>query len=263
MPSVRVVALPDHLETDALSGAVAVVIDVLRATTTIADALGNNAACVIPVASIDAARMIAHDRPGALLCGERGGIKPERFTLGNSPAEYTAEAVGGRELVLTTTNGTRALHMCDRAHEILTASLTNLASVAQALARRDRDAVLVCSGTDRRVSLEDCICAGLMVGALGESHRPDDSAMLAEHAARGAVARWGSLRDAVASSFHAGRLVELGFGDDVAHASRCSVCPVVPCFDPATGEIRAIAASDGIAAGEVRVESASPPGTTG
>jgi len=263
MPAVRVVALPDHLEADALSGAVAVVIDVLRATTTIAHALEHNASCVIPVASIDAARMIAHDRPGALLCGERGGIKPERFTLGNSPAEYTREAVGGRDLVLTTTNGTRALHMCERAQEILTASLTNLGGVADALTRRDRDAVLVCSGTDRRVSLEDCICAGLLVDALRESHTPDDSAMLAEHAARGAVARFGSLREAVASSFHAVRLVELGFGDDVAYSSQRSVCPLVPRFDPATGEIRAIAGPDGVVAGGVRVESTFPPGITG
>lgn len=261
MPNLRVVALPDHLGPDALSGAVAVVIDVLRATTTIAHALGHGAACVIPVASVDAARMIAHDRPGALLCGERGGIKPEHFTLGNSPAEYTPAAVEGRELVLSTTNGTRALHMCDRAQEILTASLTNMGAVAGALTERRLDTVLVCSGTDGRVSFEDCLCAGLLADALRDSHTPDDDARLMQDAALGALERCGSLEGAVASSFHAVRLVGLGFGDDVAFASQRSVCPVVPRLDPATGEIRPIGGGARIGRGEARIESFFPAPT--
>ncbi|MFG0300036.1 MAG: 2-phosphosulfolactate phosphatase [Phycisphaerales bacterium JB047] len=240
MPTLSAVTLPDHLDQEKLSGSIAVVIDVLRATTTIARALEHNARCVLPVASIDSARMIAHERENALLCGERSGIKPEGFSLGNSPAEYTQEAVGGRDLVLTTTNGTRALHMCDAAYEVLTGSLTNLDALADELGTREQNIVLVCSGTDRKVSLEDAIAAGLIAEALHTTHTLDDSAALLRDAAHGAVHRHGSLQQAIASSYHAGRLNDLGFDADVRFASQRSCCPIVPRFDPATGEIRAI-----------------------
>jgi len=240
MPTIRAALLPDHLASFQLSGAVAVVIDVLRATTTISHALEHGALCILPVASIDSARMIAHDRTGTLLCGERGGIKPEGFSLGNSPAEYTLDSVGGRELVLTTTNGTRALHMCDDAHEILTASITNLDAIARELTRRENDIVLVCSGTDGRFSLEDGIAAGLLAEAIGSSHSLDDSAAMMCDAAIGAIERCAGLEPAIASSYHAQRLIGLGFGDDVRFASQRSTCDIVPCFDAATGEIRAI-----------------------
>ncbi len=241
MPSISAVSLPDHLDDHLLPERIAVVIDVLRATTTIAHALDNAAACIIPVASIDAARLIAKQRHGALLCGERGGIRPDGFTLGNSPAEYSRETVGTMELVLSTTNGTRALQMCDNAHEVLTASITNLNAVASYLRSQDHDVTLVCSGTDRSVSLEDCICAGLLAARLQSTHAADDSAMLMRHAAEGAIERCGGLAAAIASSFHANRLVELGFGTDVSFAAMPDTSPALPCFDPAVGEIRCIA----------------------
>lgn len=231
MPQISAVALPDHLTSGVLTNKVAVVIDVLRATTTIAQALENGARCILPVASVDAARMIAHDRIGSLLCGERGGIKPEGFTLGNSPSEYTQEMVKDKDLVLTTTNGTRALHMCSTAYDIITASVTTLDAVCAYLQSTDRDAVLVCSGTDGQVSLEDCICAGMIAERLTESHALHDSALLLRHAAHGAIG----------SSFHAQRLINLGFGNDVEFASEQSISTVVPYFDPATGEITAVA----------------------
>lgn len=231
MPKICAVALPDHLDADSLRGCVAVVIDVLRATTTIARAFEQGACCVVPVASIDAARLIAHERAGSLLCGERGGVKPDGFALGNSPREYTRELVHGRDLVLTTTNGTRAMHLCCSAQEIITASITTLDAVCGYLRDIELDAVLVCSGTDRAVSLEDCVCAGMIVESLASTHTPDDSAKLMRLASAASIE----------TSFHAHRLVELGFGEDVVFAGRRSVCEVVPCFDPATGEIRALA----------------------
>lgn len=236
MPTLEAVALPDHLTPDQLSGKVAVVIDVLRATTTIVHALGEGASCVLPVASVEGARMIAHEREGALLCGERGGVKPEGFAMGNSPLEYTRPVVGGRACVLSTTNGTRAMHMATGAREVVIGAITNLGAVCAYLSAGERGVVLVCSGTDGLVTLEDCIGAGLMVDRLG-GFDADDSALLMREAAAGAIARWGGLEGAVASSFHARRLVGMGFGDDVRYASGDSVSGVVPVFDPATGEI--------------------------
>lgn len=240
MPTISAVALPDHLDPSQLKGRIAIVIDVLRATTTIAHALEQGASCILPVASIDAARMIAHERAGSLLCGERSGIKPEGFNLGNSPREYTPEQINGRDLVLTTTNGTRALRMCEDAHRIYTASITNLAAVCAELEQQQQDIVLVCSGTDRRVSLEDCIAAGLIASRLQASHTADDSALLMINAAEGAIESNAGLEPAIASSFHARRLINMGFANDVKDASQPSTTPCVPCFDPATGEIRPV-----------------------
>ncbi len=238
MPHVSAVLLPDHLAENELTDRVAIVIDVLRATTTVTHALDEGAACVIPVASVDAARMIAHERGGSLLCGERGGIRPDGFHLGNSPAEYRRGVVGGKDLVLTTTNGTRALGLCERAFSIFVGALTNLEAVVAAVRSAERDVVLVCSGTDGRVSLEDVICAGLFASRLKPSHDLDDSAMGVMFAGEGAIDRCDGLEGAISSSFHAGRLVDMGFGADVEYASRLGVSDGVPCFDAVTGEIR-------------------------
>ena len=238
MPRVEAVALPDHLTVDQLRGKIAIVIDVLRATTTIVEALSHGARSVVAVASVDAARMISHDRPGSLLCGERGGIKPDGFALGNSPFEYTREHIVGVDCVLTTTNGTRALHMSQAAETILIGSVTNLDSLCLYVRSLDQDVVLVCSGTDRMVSLEDCLCAGLIVDRLGFD--ADDSAQLLLHAMRGAIKEYGGLEGAIRSSYHAQRLIDLGFENDVLYSSRDSISDIVPVFDPALGEIQGV-----------------------
>jgi 2-phosphosulfolactate phosphatase len=128
--------------------------------------------------------------------------------------------------------------MAGDASEIYTASITNLAALCTLLETVQRDLVLICSGTDRRVSLEDCICAGLVAQRLRISHEADDSALLMCHAAEGAIERCGGLEGAIASSFHAKRLIDLGFAEDLHFASRVRACGCVPMFDPATGEIR-------------------------
>jgi 2-phosphosulfolactate phosphatase len=236
MGRVDAVSLPDHLVDDQLRGKIAVVIDILRATTTIVEALDNGAKCIIPVASVDGARVIAHDRKGSILCGERGGMKPEGFELGNSPLEYSHSAVGGNDCVLTTTNGTRALHMATQADEVLIGSITNVDVLCAWIRQDGRDVVLVCSGTDGCVSLEDCVGAGAIVDRLG--YNATDCASMMWHSMQGAMDRFGGIRYAVESSFHAKRLIKLGFEDDVAFACNAGSSSVVPVFDSCIGEIR-------------------------
>ena len=235
MPTLDAVALPDHLVADQLRGKIAVVIDILRATTTIVEALNNGASCVVPVASVDGARVIAHDREDALLCGERGGVRPDGFSLGNSPLEYEPSVINGRVCVLTTTNGTRALHMATAADEVLVGAITNVEALCDWIRRDGRDVVLVCSGTDGRVSFEDCLGAGLIVDRLGYSS--SDNAAMMFHAMEGAAERFGGLRYAVESSFHAKRLIGMGFGVDVAFACEAGKSSIVPVFDSVVGEI--------------------------
>lgn len=157
------------------AGGLAVVMDVLRATTTLTVALAAGAARVTPVASPEAAFELGRRRPNALLCGERGGLKVPGFALGNSPFEYTAERVAGRELVFASTNGSLALIAAHRSRRRLIAAFVNASAVLRELVRAgamlrsvggDAGVTLVCAGKEGRFSLEDSglagwLCAGL------------------------------------------------------------------------------------------------------
>ncbi len=235
MPTIDAVALPDHLMSNQLNGKIAVVIDILRATTTIVEALGNGARCIVPVASVDGARVLSHKRANSILCGERSGIKPDGFTLGNSPLEYDPQTILEKDCVLTTTNGTRAIHMADAADEVLIGSVSNVDALCSCIRDDGRDVVLICSGTDGMVSFEDCLGAGLIIDRL--SYAATDNAAMMYHAMEGASIRFGGFRFAVESSFHAKRLIEMGFGKDVEHACQMGISSVVPVFDSVIGEI--------------------------
>lgn len=158
-----------------LAGAACVVFDVLRATTTMVTALANGAAAIVPVEDIAAALELRRQQADVLLGGERGGRRigadltgGVKFDLGNSPREYAPERVRGRTIVMTTTNGTRALRACLGAQRIWLGALANLAAVAA----RVRDSAprplwLVCSGTGEAAAWEDTLAAGALCEALG------------------------------------------------------------------------------------------------
>ena len=153
-----------------LGAAVCVVFDVLRATSTILTALFNGARRIYPVATIEEARTFRDAQlPDALLGGERGGVRIEGFDLGNSPREYTPEAVAGRDIITTTTNGTVALRACTGAQTVLAGAFLNLRALAAFLSAGDfeaRSIVLVCAGTGEHFALEDGLAAGALVAAL-------------------------------------------------------------------------------------------------
>ncbi len=148
----------------ALAETTAVVINVLRATTTIVEALANGAVGVYPTTSAeDAAKLAASlGREDTLLCGERKGVKVDGFDLGNSPAEFTAAVVDGRKLVMSTTNGTRAFSSASEAQRVLVCAFTNLSAVAAAVAIDETLAVL-CAGQGDRFSIDDAVCAGHLI----------------------------------------------------------------------------------------------------
>ncbi|MCS6976304.1 MAG: 2-phosphosulfolactate phosphatase [Gemmatales bacterium] len=162
--------LPRHVSPEQLRGGVAVVIDVLRATTTIVHALAAGCTAVIPVLEVEEARRLksAEANGKVLLGGERGGKAPEGFDLGNSPWEYTPQRCRGRQLILTTTNGTRAIHAALPAERILLAAFVNFTAVAEQLLKETRPIHLMCAGTDDDVTLEDALLAGALVEVLCE-----------------------------------------------------------------------------------------------
>jgi len=165
-----------EVDVSSLGDATVAVIDVVRATTTIAEALANGARAIYPMASTeDAARLAAvFGRPDALLCGERRGVKVEGFDLGNSPREFTPEAVGGRQLVMSTTNGTRALTTGQEGARLLSVAFTNLGASARAVADVER-LVVVCAGMSDRFALDDALCAGHLIVRLADLDGDDDS----------------------------------------------------------------------------------------
>lgn len=157
-----------------LTDATCVVLDVLRATSTMVTALANGARAIIPVAEIHEALAIRARQPDVLLAGEREGLRigtdrtgGVHFDLGNSPREFTSERVRNRVIVMTTTNGTRALRACAPAGEVLVGSFLNLQTVAAYLQRNPPSALLVVgSGTHEQAALEDTLAAGALCEAV-------------------------------------------------------------------------------------------------
>ena len=169
---------------------VCVVFDVLRATSSMMAALGNGAAAIIPVADIPEALGIRKRKPEVLLAGEREGRRIEAdltgsiaFDLGNSPREFTKEKVSGKTIVMSTTNGTRALRACAQARMVVVGSFLNLRATAAFIEKQNAaDLLLVCSGTFDQAAYEDILGAGALCDLLWSNYEEGavaDSAQIA------------------------------------------------------------------------------------
>jgi 2-phosphosulfolactate phosphatase len=165
-----------------LTGVTAIVLDVVRASTTIVAALAGGARAVVPVGTPEVARAFRATSDGGpvLIGGERGGAPPPGFDHGNSPAEYTPDRVRGRTVVFTTTNGTRALLAVAGARRIAVAGFVNATSVVRWALADPGDMLLVCAGERGRFCLEDAVGAGLLVARLAAAgHTLTDAARAA------------------------------------------------------------------------------------
>jgi 2-phosphosulfolactate phosphatase len=160
--------LPSLIEADALNGGTAVIIDILRASSTMITAMQNGAKRVIPCGTTEEAFRLREQSPNEsiILGGERGGVKIQGFDFGNSPAEYSTAAVAGRTVVFTTTNGTKAILKASPAATILIGAFLNRAVIADRLLQEQRDTHLICAGTDGIVTGEDVLFAGAIVDEL-------------------------------------------------------------------------------------------------
>jgi len=246
--------LYNRIPQGSVAGGIAVVIDVLRASTTIITALAHGAAGVRPVLTIEQARELAAPNEAGtamLLGGERGGLRIDGFDLGNSPLEYAPARIAGRRIVITTTNGTAALDACGAAAEVLIGAIVNRTAVAaraRELARSQGVAAihLVCAGTDGQVTEEDLLAAGGILDAasrLAGSDRDtlDASAMAARQQFRGVLAAAGGAdaAQAIVAAFAASRggrnLVDLGMQADLPVAAAIDSLPVVPRLDRGRG----------------------------
>lgn len=216
-----------------VQGRTVFVIDILRAATTICAAMHHGARAILPVADSDEALRLAQtlDSDDVLLAGERQSRPIPGFALGNSPREMTPEAVRGRMIILTTTNGTRALLAMTGAHAVYPMAAANLEAAglrAQQVWERDRDLLIVCAGREGQFALDDAYCAGrLVLAALGGRKRRrglNDGA----RAALDFVSRYGLVWERPLVASEAGRdLAALGMGEDVVDAGRENAYPVL------------------------------------
>jgi 2-phosphosulfolactate phosphatase len=215
-----------------LAGATAVVIDAIRATTTIAAALAAGCRQVVPYRTPEEVRAEAARRPAGsvVTAGERCGVRIEGLDFNNSPSAMNAANVAGRTLLLTTTNGTQAIHDALAAHAVLIGAMPNRRAVARRAAALGRRLVFVSAGTVGAVSCEDTLVAGATIAALLEE--PGSAAWHLEDSARVALAAWRGAADCLAEIFHqtwgGAFIAQLGLEDDLAVCAQVDTLDVVP-----------------------------------
>ena len=160
---------PQEVEGQGLQDQTAVVIDVLRATSTVVAALAAGAEAIYPVVSIEDAIKLATSlgREDALLAAERRGQRIEGFDLGNSPTDFTPDGVGGKRIVMSTTNGTAALVTSADADRVVIAALVNLSAVAGSVVDAEQ-LTIVCAGREGQFAIDDALCAGILVSRLAD-----------------------------------------------------------------------------------------------
>lgn len=203
---------------------IVVVIDIFRATSSICYGFENGALEIIPVATVEECR--SYEGQDYLLAAERNGEVVEGFDFGNSPFSYTKEKVEGKKIVLTTTNGTHAIHQARNAKQIVIGSFLNLDSISNWLAKQDSDVLLLCSGWKNKFNLEDTLFAGAVVHKLKNTiNHFCDAAIAAEDLYLKAQP---NLREYLYKSSHSQRLKELNIEADVQFCLKENICTVIP-----------------------------------
>ncbi|QDV41902.1 putative 2-phosphosulfolactate phosphatase [Stieleria neptunia] len=229
--SISVSLTPSELSPECdLHQACSVIIDVLRATSVMATAGQSGVGRMTTCENVHAAAQLADQTPiRPLLCGERHCKPIDGFDLGNSPAEYTPERVADRDLVLTTTNGTRAIHAAMRSRRLLAASFLNLNATVAAV-RSEPHLQIVCAGTNGQISFEDVLLAGAIIDRLdppalqdsAPSGHLDDSARIAWSAWRQADVNTRPLGQSLAQSLGGRNLIEAGYEADLQRCAQVS-----------------------------------------
>ena len=217
-----------------LTGRGVVVVDVLRASTTVITALANGAKAIIPAATAEEAVRLASnlEKDGVVLAGERKSLKIEGFALGNSPREMTAAAVGGKTIVLATTNGTPALVAAQGGDPVLVGAPVNFKALVErvrAVLLEPRDLLVICAGRERQFAIEDAYTAGRLIKAVKKGLRK----LALNDAARTALAltdELASWQDALEGSEAAHQLADVDLGEDVAFAAQADRFGVVPVY---------------------------------
>jgi 2-phosphosulfolactate phosphatase len=216
---------PALIDLYAIENSIVVVIDILRATTSIVYGIDNGATAIIPVSLVEECE--GYKDKGFLLAAERDGKVVTGYDFGNSPYSYTAEKVKDKTIVLTTTNGTKALHLArSRASQVVIGSFLNLKSLCSWLETQEKDVLLLCAGWKDQFNLEDTLFAGAVVSQLRKCFTHfDDSSVAAEDLY--ALAQ-NDLRGYLHKSSHSQRLADLNIEKDVKFCLQLNICDAIP-----------------------------------
>ncbi|MFT4062047.1 MAG: 2-phosphosulfolactate phosphatase [Edaphocola sp.] len=230
-PLLEVCLSPALLHLYDTSETIVVIIDIFRATSTIAAALHNGAKMVIPVASVQACIDMRDTEPNCITAGERDGKVAPGLQYGNSPLEYSPDFIRGKTLALTTTNGTKLLHMVTNAAAIVTGSFLNFSATAHYLIKQNKKVLLACAAWKDKVNMEDTLFAGAVVDSVRQHFEVKcDGAFMAQHMYRQAAAG-ASLLDYLRVSSHYHRLSGYGLLRDMEYCTLPDQHPVVPVYN--------------------------------
>ncbi len=212
-----------------LDGKIAVIIDIFRATTSICYGIENGAEAIIPVAEVAECIAYRGQHPEYLVAAERNGEVVAGFDFGNSPFSYSHEKVNGKTIVLTTTNGTHALHQSIKAKRIVIGSFLNLTALCTWLNTQPEDVLLVCAGWKNNFNLEDTLFAGAVTDQLiHHGYVTDDAAIAAFDLYQLAK---GDLDGYLKKTSHSERLKQLGIEADIAFCLNVDTTTAIPVLD--------------------------------
>ncbi len=209
-----------------------VVIDVLRASTTITSAIANGAKEVIPVDSIEFAMKVSGNAFGGqtILAGERNTKKIEGFTLGNSPLEFDSENVSGKSIILFTTNGTKAIVRAKFSENLLICSFNNLQAISEHLLELNNDVNILCAGSSGMFCIEDTVCAGMLIKSIEKLDRKIEITDAGKASIILSNNFGSSTINVLKESEHGQRLIDNGFEADVEYCANFNTTDVIPFY---------------------------------
>jgi 2-phosphosulfolactate phosphatase len=229
MKNLEVCLTPALLPLFNIENSIVVVIDIFRATSSICYGIDNGATAIIPVAQVEECAAYREKNPDYLLAAERDGKVVDGFDFGNSPFSYTKEKVAGKTVVLTTTNGTHALHMSIAAKRIVIGSFLNLTAICNWLKQQNDNILLVCAGWKNNFNLEDTLFAGAVAEQLkGLDYKWDDAAIAANDMYQLAK---NDLNLYLKKSSHGERMKQLGILEDIDFCLHVDICTAIPVLD--------------------------------
>lgn len=224
MPTLEVILSPALAEQYDMEGKNVVVIDILRATSTIATALAHGANHIVPVTHEEEA--MAFKQKGYLVAAERNGKMVDGFDIGNSPFSYMDGAVNGKNIAFTTTNGTKCIQLSKKAENVFAGAFLNINALAEMLMYQERDLLLFCAGWKDKVNLEDTLYAGLLAIKLMDHYTYEfDTTIMAMDLAHYAGE---DIYTFLKNSSHFKRLMNLNCKDDIAYCIKQSPITIIP-----------------------------------
>jgi 2-phosphosulfolactate phosphatase len=229
MLTVDVCFSPELLHLYNLQGRVVVVVDILRATSSMVTAFAHGVEKIVPVSKLQ--ECMAYRKKGFLTAAERDGQKAIGFDLGNSPFSYMEDSIKGKNIAITTTNGTHAIRLSISADTVAVGAFLNISALANFVRMQQKSVVIVCAGWKGKFNLEDTLFAGALIEKLGSDYEPENDATLAS------TVLWDAAkadRNAfLANSSHVKRLARLDITKDVDFCLQDDVYDVVPVWQGA------------------------------